>query len=79
MPNWKNINLPVEMIDEIEKIIDEKPEYGYTSPRDFITSAIRAYVDYRKALEHKERSEQPSQDSNDSPWVTCKLQQEFLS
>jgi len=66
MPKWKNINLPVEMIDEIEKIIEGNPEYGYTSPRDFITSAVRAYMVYRKVLERKEQFGQPSQENNDS-------------
>jgi len=59
MPKWKNINLPEEMIDEIEQFIEEHPEYGYTSPRDFITSAVRAYITYRQILERKEQPEEP--------------------
>ena len=50
MPNWKTISLPEEMLIEIEKFIEENPEYGYSSVSAFVATAIRAYEDYRKIL-----------------------------
>jgi len=53
---WKTISLPEEMLKEIEEFIERNPEYGYTSVADFVTTAIRAYIDYRKILERREYS-----------------------
>jgi len=60
MSKWKTISLPREMMKEIEKFIKEHPEYGYSSVSDFVRTAIKAYIDYRKILEQKEQAEQPS-------------------
>ena len=51
MPEWKTISLPKEMLNEIKKFIEDHPEYGYSSVSDFVTTAIRAYGDYRILLE----------------------------
>jgi len=57
LPEWKTISLPKEMLEEIRKFIDDHPEYGYSSVSDFVTTAIRAYGDYRTILEEpSERS-----------------------
>ena len=60
MPKWKTISLPEEMLTEIRQFIEQKPELGYSSISEFVTSAIRAYVDYRSALSNKEQVQQPS-------------------
>lgn len=60
MPKWKTISLPEEMLTEIRQFIEQNPELGYSSISEFVTSAIRAYVDYRTALNNKEQGQPPS-------------------
>jgi len=50
---WVSISLPEEMVNEIRRVVEEKPELGYKSISDFIVHAIRSYVDYRKSLSGK--------------------------
>jgi len=61
MPNYKTISLPKEMLEEIREFIDENPSYGYSSVADFVSTAIRSYVDYREILESQKRRTQSPQ------------------
>ncbi|NHI92863.1 MAG: hypothetical protein EAX96_10210 [Candidatus Lokiarchaeota archaeon] len=38
---YKQISLPLKLIEHIEKFIKDNPHLGYTSVPDFIRSAIR--------------------------------------
>ena len=38
---YKGVSLPKEMVEEIEKIIRDNPELGYTSIADFVKEAVR--------------------------------------
>lgn len=49
-PKWKNVGIPREMWDLVKDIVDNHPEYGYTSVADFISSATRREIDYRLTL-----------------------------
>jgi len=65
---WKTVSLPKEMLNEIKKFIEENPEYGYASVSDFVTTAIRAYDDYRRILEgSKGQTSESSQEKTGSP------------
>ena len=38
---YRGVSLPKEMIDEINRIIRQYPELGYSSVADFIKDAVR--------------------------------------
>lgn len=38
---YKGVSLPKEMVEEIERIIKDNPELGYTSVADFVKEAVR--------------------------------------
>jgi len=38
---YKGVSLPKEMVEEIERIIKDNPELGYTSIADFVKDAVR--------------------------------------
>ena len=38
---YKGVSLPKEMIEEINRIIREHPELGYSSIADFVKDAVR--------------------------------------
>jgi metal-responsive CopG/Arc/MetJ family transcriptional regulator len=40
MVNYKGVNLPIEIIDQIDELVKDK-KYGYSSRADFIRDAIR--------------------------------------
>jgi len=48
MPEYVNLSIPKDMIQKIQKIIDENPELGYSSVADFIKNAIREYAYFRE-------------------------------
>jgi len=54
---WKYVNIPEAMWDQIEKLIEDCPELGYKSVADFVTSAVRARMDYRSNLCELKREE----------------------
>jgi len=52
-PGWKSISLPEEMVEEIARIIRERPELGYKSVSSFVIAAIRRLIEETKpTLEH---------------------------
>lgn len=55
---WKYVNIPEAMWKQIEKLIKENPELGYKSVADFVTSAVRAQIDYRSNLSELRREVQ---------------------
>ncbi|PTD94672.1 hypothetical protein C9439_01320 [archaeon SCG-AAA382B04] len=38
---YKNINLPIELVEEIDQHIEQHPELGYSSRAEFAKEAIR--------------------------------------
>lgn len=59
-PKYRNLSLPSEMVDEIEKYIEEHPEAGFTSIAEFIKFSVRAYLEFRdKLLESREKDQEP--------------------
>lgn len=38
---YKNINLPIELVEEIDRYIKQNPEMGYSSRAEFAKEAIR--------------------------------------
>jgi len=38
---YRTISIPEEMFKQIEKVVKEKPELGYSSVADFVKNAIR--------------------------------------
>jgi metal-responsive CopG/Arc/MetJ family transcriptional regulator len=51
MGEYSGINLPKELIDEVDKIILER-QYGYKSRSEFIKESIRSHI--RKILSESE-------------------------
>lgn len=54
-PGWKSISLPEEMLEKIERIIEQYPDLGYRSKADFISAAIRTHPDYQREITKKAR------------------------
>jgi metal-responsive CopG/Arc/MetJ family transcriptional regulator len=46
---WKTIALPDELVDKIDKIVDEK-KHGYRSRNEFVTDAVRRRLEELKPL-----------------------------
>ena len=42
---YKQVSLPLKLIERVEKYIEEHPELGYTTIPDFIRAAIRTKMD----------------------------------
>ena len=38
---WRSVSLRTELIEKIEKLIEQRPDLGYTSVADFIADAVR--------------------------------------
>ncbi|MEM2182502.1 MAG: CopG family transcriptional regulator [Nitrososphaerota archaeon] len=38
---WKTISLRTELVEKVEKLIEHRPDLGYTSVADFIADAVR--------------------------------------
>ncbi|RLC69485.1 MAG: hypothetical protein DRI26_09015 [Chloroflexi bacterium] len=53
LPGWKSVSLPAKMIEEIEWIIENRPELGYKTVGSFVTAAVRRMIEqYGPRLEH---------------------------
>ena len=50
---YRTVNLPIDMVDEVDRLIDVFSEHGYTSRADFIKQAIREKILELEALETK--------------------------
>lgn len=53
--SYSNLSLPKEMAENIEKLITEHPELGFTSTAEFIKNAIRSYHYYEILFESDKR------------------------
>ena len=53
---YKTISLPVEMLNRISDLVELRPELGFKSMSDFVTSAIRSHPDYRRLIEEERDS-----------------------
>ena len=42
---YKQVSLPLKLVEYVEKYIEENPHLGFTSIPDFIRSAIREKMD----------------------------------
>jgi Arc/MetJ-type ribon-helix-helix transcriptional regulator len=40
-PKWRTISLRVELVEKIEKLIESRPDLGYSSVADFVADAVR--------------------------------------
>lgn len=49
-PKYRNLSLPTEMVEEIERYISEHPELGFSSIAEFIKFSVRAYLEFRDRL-----------------------------
>ncbi len=50
---YRTVNLPIDMVDEVDRLIDVFSEHGYTSRADFIKQAVREKILELEALETK--------------------------
>lgn len=57
MPDYKNISLKKEMMDEIEQFINDYPELGFRSLAQFVEDAVRRRKDELKVSERIPRFE----------------------
>jgi metal-responsive CopG/Arc/MetJ family transcriptional regulator len=51
MDRYRTVNLPIDMVDEVDRLIDVFSEHGYTSRADFIKQAVREKILELEALE----------------------------
>lgn len=49
---WKSISISEEMVEKIEKLINERPDLGFTSVSAFVTDAVRRLFETCLPLEH---------------------------
>ena len=40
--------VPLGLIDQIEELLDERPELGYIDVDEFVRNAIRRFIEYHK-------------------------------
>jgi len=45
MPDWGRLSLRRELLDEIDKIIKDRPWLGYKSKADFIADSVRRRIE----------------------------------
>lgn len=50
---YRTVNLPIGLIDEVDRLIDVFSEHGYSSRADFIKQAVREKILELEALEAK--------------------------
>lgn len=50
---YRSVNLPIALMEEIDRLIYVFEDHGYTSRADFIKQAIREKVTELQALESK--------------------------
>lgn len=48
---YKNVNLPVELVEEIDKYIEENPQKGYSSRAEVTKEALRKFLREEKFWE----------------------------
>ena len=48
---YRTVNLPIDLVDEVDRLIDVFSEHGYTSRADFIKQAVREKILKLEALE----------------------------
>lgn len=48
---YRTVNLPIDLVDEVDRLIDVFSEHGYTSRADFIKQAVREKILTLEALE----------------------------
>ena len=41
---YRTVNLPIDMVDEVDRLIDVFSGHGYTSRADFIKQAVREKI-----------------------------------
>jgi|GEM_PF-1003144 metal-responsive CopG/Arc/MetJ family transcriptional regulator len=54
---YKGISIPKEMFEEVEKVIKEHPELGYSSITDFIKDAVRDKITEIRKIHAKSAEE----------------------
>ncbi len=48
--NYRGVNLRKELLDDLDKIIKDHPETGYTSTADAVSEAVRLKVQQLKDM-----------------------------
>jgi metal-responsive CopG/Arc/MetJ family transcriptional regulator len=54
---YRTLTLPIEMVEEIEKVIKENPQLGYTSLAEFVKDAIRSKLIEIELVERAKKGE----------------------
>lgn len=50
MTDYSNIKVPEDMVDDIKKIMENHPEFGYRNPSEFVIEATRKQLIKLKEL-----------------------------
>lgn len=59
---YVNLKLPKDLVEMVEKFIEEHPEWGYTSVPEFVKEAIRDYIIFLESSSKSQLSkEEPSE------------------
>lgn len=56
---YRSVNLPIGLVEEVDRLIDVFEEHGYSSRADFIKQAIREKIAALQALESQRPGTQP--------------------
>ena len=54
---YRTLTLPIEMVEEIKKLIEEHPELGYSSVAEFVKDAIRSKLIEIELVEKAKKGE----------------------
>lgn len=56
---YRSVNLPIGLVEEVDRLIDVFEEHGYSSRADFIKQAIREKINTLQALESQRSGTEP--------------------
>ena len=57
---WKSLSIPDEMMEKIQKIIEQNPDLGFKSAGQFLVAALRDYKCYNIPVKEEPEKKQDS-------------------
>ena len=54
---YRTVKLPAKMLEAVEQLVKDHPEYGYSSIADFVKDAVRHHKTCKTSSNHYIRSD----------------------